>query len=71
MRNAYKMLPGQLEYKISDLGIDGRIILKCILRNRMSGCVIDLYGSGLGQVAGCCVHGNEPMDSVKDGKFLD
>jgi hypothetical protein len=33
--------------------------------------VLDLSGSGKGQVAGCCECGNEPSGSVKCGEFLD
>jgi len=31
------------------------------------------YSSGMGQgpVVGSCVHGNEPLSSIKDGYFLD
>ena len=36
---------------------------------RISG--LDGHGSGQGQVAGCCEHGNEPSGSKKCGKFLD
>jgi hypothetical protein len=28
-------------------------------------------GSGQGQVAGSCEHGNEPSGSIKYGEFLD
>jgi hypothetical protein len=28
-------------------------------------------GSGQGQVAGSCEHGNEPSGSIKCGEFLD
>ena len=31
---------------------------------------VDLYGSGLGQVAGCCVHDNEPLSPIKCWEFL-
>jgi hypothetical protein len=31
---------------------------------------LDVSGSGLGPVAGCCEHGNEPLGSIKVGEFL-
>jgi hypothetical protein len=51
---------------VEDLGIDGRIILQCILGEY----VLDSTGSGWGSVAGSCEHGNEPSGSIKGGKFL-
>jgi len=38
--------------------------------NRVGNCELDSSGSGLGPVVSRCEHGNEPSDSVKDGKFL-
>jgi hypothetical protein len=35
------------------------------------GCGLDSFGSGQGQVAGSCEHGNEPSGSIKCGEFLD
>jgi hypothetical protein len=32
---------------------------------------LDSLGSGQGQVAGSCEHGNEPSGSIKCGEFLD
>jgi hypothetical protein len=32
---------------------------------------LDVSGSGWGQVAGSCEHGNEPSGSIKGEKFLD
>jgi hypothetical protein len=32
---------------------------------------MDLSGSGLGQIAGCCEWGNEPPVLIKCGKFVD
>jgi len=31
---------------------------------------LDAYGSGYGPVAGCCEHGNEPSDFMKDGMYI-
>jgi hypothetical protein len=39
---------------LKDLGVDGIIILKCILRNEIEGHGIDLCGSEYWQAAGCC-----------------
>jgi len=33
-------------------------------------CGLEATGSGQGQVAGCCKHGNEPSDSIKVGDLL-
>jgi hypothetical protein len=54
---------------LEDPGIDGRIILKWIFRKWDVGYGLDRTGSG--QVAGTCECGNEPLDSIKCGKFLD
>jgi hypothetical protein len=32
---------------------------------------LDSSGSGQGQVAGSCEHGNEPSCSIKGGEFID
>jgi len=39
--------------------------------NKVGRCGLDTSGSGLGPVAGCCEHGNEPSGSVKGGELLD
>jgi len=48
---------------LEDLGIDARIILKCIFKN--------LDGAWTRQVAGACECGNETSGSIKCGEFLD
>jgi hypothetical protein len=53
-----------------DLDVDGRIILKWILGNRMEGCGLDSSGSEYGPVAGSCKHGDEPSGSIKGGEFF-
>jgi hypothetical protein len=35
------------------------------------GRLLDRSGSGQGQVAGSCVYGDEPSDSIKCGEFLE
>jgi hypothetical protein len=50
---------------LEDLGVDGRIILKCMGRPEL-----DLSDPGQGQVADCCECGNEPSGSIKRGEFL-
>jgi hypothetical protein len=52
---------------LEDLGVNGRIILKCILRNSVRGCGPDLFASGYRQWQ---VLVNEPLGFVKGGKFL-
>jgi hypothetical protein len=54
-----------LEY----LGIDGRIILKWILKMGL-GVWSELMWLRIGTVAGCCGHGNEPSGSIKCVEFL-
>jgi hypothetical protein len=40
---------------LEDLGVDGRIILKLILRKSVGeGVGLDRFGSGQGHMAGCC-----------------
>jgi hypothetical protein len=48
MRSADTILVGKPEEKkpLGDLGLDGRIILKCILENRVGGCELELCSSG-------------------------
>jgi hypothetical protein len=42
------------------------------LREIMWGmCGLNASGSGLGSVAGCCEHGNEPSVPIKDREFLN
>jgi hypothetical protein len=35
----------------------------------VGGCELDSSDSCQGPVAGCSEHGNEPLDSTKDGEF--
>jgi hypothetical protein len=37
----------------------------------MRRCGLDASASGLGPVAGCCEHGNEPSGSIRGEEFLD
>jgi hypothetical protein len=53
---------------LDDLDVNGRIILKYILRNRL--CGLNSSGSGQGPVAGSCEHGNEPSGFVKARNLL-
>ena len=56
---------------LEDLGLDGKIILKCMFEKWNVGHGLDCGGSGQGQVAGACECGNEPLGSIKCGEFLD
>jgi hypothetical protein len=60
MRNTYKILFGKHEGKthLEDLGVDGKVILKWILGERMGGRGLDLLGSKRGSYE----HGNRPKD---------
>jgi hypothetical protein len=50
------------------LGINGRIILKLFLRNRIVWCEVYSFGSGYIPVASCCECGNELLVS-QEGLF--
>jgi len=72
MRNAYKILVGELEKDhAEDLGLDGMIILECVLGKLVGRCGLYAYGSGQRLLAGFCEHGNEPSVSIKGWKFID
>ena len=49
---------------LAEPGIDGRVILGCIFWKGCSG--MDWF-----ELAGACECGNESLDSIKCGKFLD
>ena len=51
-----------------DPGVNGRIILKWVFR-KWGGLI--RAGSGQGHVAGICEFGNEPLDFINCGEFLD
>jgi len=48
-----------------DIGVDGKIILKCTL-NKLGGCGLDSSDSGEGPVAASCKHGNERCEEFLD-----
>jgi len=60
----------EIDY-LEDPGVDKRIILKEIFRNGMRRHVLDLSGSGQGQMAGTCECGNEPAGSIKWQEIFD
>jgi hypothetical protein len=37
----------------------------------MGGCGLDAFSSGYGQVTAFSEYGNEPLDSIKGGEFLE
>jgi hypothetical protein len=65
------MLDGKPKETMTDLGIDERIILHCILTNGILRCGMDSFRSECGSVADSCEHGNETSGSIKGGEFLD
>jgi hypothetical protein len=71
VRGAYNILIGRPEGR-RPLGRPRRRLEDNIKMNLWEigfvGCGL---GSGWGQVAGSCEHGNEPSDSTKCGEFLD
>jgi hypothetical protein len=58
-------------YILEDLVLDYRIILKWIFKKWNGKHGLLWYGSGWWQVAGCGDCRNEPLSSIKCGKFLD
>ena len=56
--------------QLRDPGVDGRIILRWILRKCVGGYGLDRAGSGQEEVAGTYECGNEPSGSIKCGEFL-
>ena len=56
---------------LEDLGIDGRIILKCIFNKWVWEAWIRLIRLRIGQVVGSCECNNECLGSIKWGEFLD
>jgi hypothetical protein len=61
-------------YHLEDLGIDAKITLKFILKERTGRTWNGLVclGTGTrGRPLGCCGHSDVPLGSVKLGKFLD
>jgi hypothetical protein len=54
---------------MGDLDVDGSIILKWILENRVWRCGLDSSGLKQGLVAGSCGHDDEPPGSIKGGEF--
>jgi hypothetical protein len=55
-----------------DLDVDGRIILKCMLRKYSGGMWTGLIWLRIGSVADCCdKYCNELSGSIKDAEFLD
>ena len=56
---------------LEDLGVDGRIILRWIFRKWDVGVWTGSSYFTIGTVVGTCECGNEPLGSIKCGKFLD
>ena len=57
-------------YHPEDLGFGGRIMLKWIFKKEAGRAWTGLIWLWKGQVAGCCVRGDEPSSSIKRGVFL-
>jgi hypothetical protein len=56
---------------LEDLSINGKIILKYILKKWMVKHGLYCSGSEQGQEADACECGNEPSGSIKCGEYLD
>jgi len=57
--------------QIEDLGVDGRIILKCIAKKKAGEAKTGLLWLRIGTVTCTCECGNEPSDFIKCKKSLD
>ena len=70
---ACRVLVGKPEGKnhLEDPGVDGRIILKCILEKWDRGPGLDRSGSGQGQMVVSCECGDEPSGSTKCREFFE
>lgn len=55
---------------LKDLGLDGTIILKWVLKRVVMGNGIDATGSGWRQVTGCYKHNDALSGSIKCGELL-
>jgi hypothetical protein len=53
---------------VENIALGCRILLK---RKSVEERGVGSCGSGYGQMAGCCKHGNEPSGCTKCGEFLD
>jgi len=55
----------------SDLGLDGRIILKRFVKKENGTALTGLMWLRTGTIEGACECGNGPSGSIKCGEFLD
>jgi hypothetical protein len=68
VRNSYILVGrGHLE----DIGIDGKLILKWILRKWDGWVLTGFMCLRQGPVESCCEHGNAYFGSIKIGEFFD
>jgi len=72
-RAACRVMVGKPEGKnpLERPGVDGKKKLRWIFRKWDVGVWTGLIWLRIGQVAGTCECGNEPLDSIKCGEFLD
>jgi hypothetical protein len=73
-KNAYKDLAEKPEERnnLEDLGIDGKIILKYILKGiGWKRCGLDASVPEYGPLAGCYENGNESLSFIYLWEFLD
>ena len=63
--NVFRGLVGNLQEgdHLEDLDVDGRIILKWILKK----CDMRVYWIDVAEDMGCCAHGTEPSGCIKCG----
>jgi len=72
-RSVYRVLVRKPEGKnhLEDPGIDGKIILRWIIRKWDVGAWTGLIWLRIGPGGDTCKCGNEPLGSIKCGEFLD
>jgi hypothetical protein len=58
------MRKNEIKRHSEDLGMDGRVILECIIRKYCGKVWTGSMGLRIG-TSGCCEHGNEPSGSIK------
>jgi hypothetical protein len=56
---------------LEDLAVDGRVLLKCVVKKWVEEAWTGLIWLRIGTVEGFCECGNEPSGSIKCGEFIE